>query len=76
MLYETGTPENMNDALVECADAFGRYWGAKLLTALRMVHVSLFQQHYDDLRRSEQALGIDMEEASASGYDSEELSNL
>ncbi|MDR2848539.1 MAG: DUF5063 domain-containing protein [Bacteroidales bacterium] len=61
LLYETATLENMNDALCECADTFGQYWGVKLLTSLRIIHVNLYQQRYAANRR-EQDLEIDIEE--------------
>jgi hypothetical protein len=38
LLYQTGTIEVMNDALWECRMNFERYWGQKLLNALRAVH--------------------------------------
>jgi len=53
-LYETGTIENMNDAIVECLDSFGRYWGVKLLSATRIIHVNLYQDRYSDAKKSSQ----------------------
>ncbi len=61
MLYETGTIENMNDAIAECVDTFGQYWGVKLLSALRIVHVNLYQQRYAESKKSSQ-LEVDMED--------------
>jgi hypothetical protein len=61
LLYETETLENMNDAIAECADTFGRYWGVKLLTSLRIIHVNLYQQRYAESKKN-QDLEIDIEE--------------
>lgn len=38
LLYQTGTSEVMNDALWECRMNFERYWGQKLVNALRAIH--------------------------------------
>jgi hypothetical protein len=38
LLYQTGTMEVMNDALWECRMNFERYWGQKLVNALRAIH--------------------------------------
>ena len=54
LLYETGTLENMNDAIADCFDTFGRYWGVKLLTATRIIHVNLFQQRYAEAKKAAQ----------------------
>ena len=54
LLYETGTLENMNDAIAECFDTFGQYWGVKLLTATRIIHVNLFQQRYAEAKKASQ----------------------
>ena len=54
LLYETGTIENMNDAIAECLDSFGRYWGVKLLSATRIIHVNLYQQRYADAKKAAQ----------------------
>jgi len=54
LLYETGTLENMNDAIADCFDTFGRYWGVKLLTATRIIHVNLFQQRYAEAKKASQ----------------------
>ena len=52
LLYETGTLENMNDAIADCMDTFGQYWGIKLLTATRIIHVNLYQQRYADAKKT------------------------
>ena len=52
MLYETGTLENMNDALADCFETFGKYWGVKLLSATRIIHVNLYQQRYAEAKKS------------------------
>jgi len=54
LLYETGTLENMNDAIADCFDTFGQYWGVKLLTATRIIHVNLFQQRYAEAKKASQ----------------------
>lgn len=38
LLYQTGTPEVMNDALWECRMNFESYWGQKLVNALQAIH--------------------------------------
>ena len=53
-LYETGTLENMNDAIADCFDTFGQYWGVKLLTATRIIHVNLFQERYAEAKKASQ----------------------
>jgi len=65
MLYETGTLENMNDAIVDCLDTFGQYWGVKLLTATRIIHVNLYHQRYAEAKKAAQMddeLDEDMDE--------------
>jgi len=52
LLYETGTLENMNDAIADCMDTFGQYWGVKLLTATRIIHVNLYQQRYAEAKKA------------------------
>jgi len=52
LLYETGTLENMNDAIADCMDTFGQYWGLKLLSATRIIHVNLFQQRYAEAKKT------------------------
>ena len=52
LLYETGTLENMNDALAECFDAFGRYWGVKMLSVTRIIHVNLHQHRYAEAKKA------------------------
>jgi hypothetical protein len=37
--YSLGTFESMNDSLIECLTNFEKYWGVKLLNALRAIHV-------------------------------------
>jgi len=54
LLYETGTIENMNDSIADCLDTFGRYWGIKLLSATRIIHVNLYQQRYAEAKKSAQ----------------------
>ena len=54
LLYETGTLENMNDAIADCFDTFGQFWGVKLLTATRIIHVNLFQERYAEAKKTSQ----------------------
>jgi hypothetical protein len=37
--YSLGTFESVNDSLIECLSNFEKYWGVKLLNALRAIHV-------------------------------------
>ncbi|HEY4785187.1 MAG TPA: DUF5063 domain-containing protein [Bacteroidales bacterium] len=37
--YSVGTFESINDSLIECLSNFEKYWGVKLLNALRAIHV-------------------------------------
>jgi len=62
LLYETGTIENMNDSIADCLDTFGRYWGIKLLSATRIIHVNLYQQRYADAKKAAQLDEGDEEE--------------
>ena len=54
LLYETETIENMNDAIADCLDTFGRYWGVKLLSATRIIHVNLYQHRYAEAKKASQ----------------------
>ena len=62
LLYETGTLENMNDALVECFETFGKYWGVKLLSATRIVHVNLYQHRYAEAKKASQMEDEDIDD--------------
>jgi hypothetical protein len=42
LLYQTGTPEVMNDAVWECKSNFENYWGQKLVNSLRAIHRFLY----------------------------------
>lgn len=42
LLYQTGTPEVMNDAVWECRLNFENYWGQKLLNSLRFIHKFIY----------------------------------
>ena len=57
LLYETGTLENMNDAIVECIESFAQHWGVKLLSATRIMHVNLYQQRYVEAKKKSQKYG-------------------
>lgn len=37
--YSLGTLESINDSVIECLNNFEKYWGIKLLNALRAIHV-------------------------------------
>lgn len=37
--HSVGTFESVNDSLIECMNNFEKYWGVKLLNALRAIHV-------------------------------------
>jgi hypothetical protein len=54
LLYETDTLENMNDAIADFLNTFERYWGVKLLTAARIIHVNLYQKRYADTKKKPQ----------------------
>ena len=62
LLYDTGTLENMNDAIAECIDTFGRYWGVKLLSAMRIIHVNLFHNRYAESKKSSSSEDDDLDE--------------
>ena len=61
-LYETGTLENMNDALAECFETFGQFWGVKLLSVTRIIHVNLYQHRYAEAKKASQLDDEDMED--------------
>ncbi len=61
LLYETGTLENMNDAIADCFDTFGQYWGVKLLGATRIIHVNLYQHRYAESKKTSQ-LDVNIED--------------
>lgn len=37
--YSVGTFESVNDSVIECLSNFEKYWGIKLLNAIRAIHV-------------------------------------
>lgn len=37
--YSEGTFESINDSVIECLSNFEKYWGVKLLNAMRTIHV-------------------------------------
>ncbi len=61
LLYETGTIENMNDAIADCVDSFGEYWGVKLLAALRIMHINLYQNRYAEAKKEAQTIDDEIE---------------
>lgn len=42
LLYQTGTPEVMNDAVWECRLNFENFWGQKLANSLRAIHKFIY----------------------------------
>jgi hypothetical protein len=42
LLYQTGTPEVMSDAVWECRTNFESFWGQKLLNSLRAIHKFIY----------------------------------
>ena len=77
LLYESDNIEDMNDAIVECLDTFGRYWGVKLLSATRIIHVNLYQHRYAEQKKaSRQYEGIedeDFDEVNIEDFDIEDF---
>ncbi|NLN31173.1 MAG: DUF5063 domain-containing protein [Bacteroidales bacterium] len=44
LLYQTGTPEVMNDAVWECKMNFENIWGQKLVDSLRAIHMFVYPE--------------------------------
>jgi hypothetical protein len=42
LLYQTGTPEVMNDAVWECRMNFESFWGQKLVNSMRAIHKFIY----------------------------------
>ena len=42
LLYQTGTDEVMNDAVLECKLSFETLWGQKLLNSMRAIHKFIY----------------------------------
>jgi hypothetical protein len=42
LLYQTGTQEVMNDAILECRMNFENIWGQKLVNAMRAIHKFIY----------------------------------
>jgi hypothetical protein len=42
LLYQTGTPEVMNDAVWECRMNFENFWGQKLVNSMRAIHKFIY----------------------------------
>jgi hypothetical protein len=42
LLYQTGTPEVMNDAVWECRLNFESFWGQKLVNSMRAIHKFIY----------------------------------
>jgi hypothetical protein len=62
LLYETGTLENMNDAIADCFESYGQYWGVKLLSAARIIHVNLYQHRYAEAKKASRQIEVDLED--------------
>lgn len=43
-LYEIGNEENMNDALYEIKEEFGRYWGIRIISVISSLHKLIFSE--------------------------------
>jgi len=42
LLYQTGTAEVMNDAILECRMNFENFWGQKLVNSMRAIHKFIY----------------------------------
>lgn len=42
LLYQTGTAEVMNDAILECRMNYENFWGQKLVNSLRAIHKFIY----------------------------------
>jgi len=42
LLYQTGTGEVMNDAVLECRMNFENFWGQKLVNSMRAIHKFIY----------------------------------
>ena len=71
--YSLGTLESINDSVIECLNNFEKYWGIKLLNALRAIHViryykkdgSIFRESKDE----EEVVADDEEVVDPDGLD-------
>jgi hypothetical protein len=53
LLYQTGTPEVMNDAVWECRMNFENYWGQSLVNAMRAIHKFIYSGEEIQKKESE-----------------------
>jgi hypothetical protein len=86
--YSQGTFESVNDSLIECLSNFEKYWGVKLLNALRAIHVirylkkdgSIFSDPLNDDDDEEilntEKVDDDSDNDNEEGLDSEDLSEF
>ena len=76
LLYQSGTLENMNDAIAECIDSFGQYWGVKLLSAARIIHINLYQHRYAEAKKASQIYNELSEDDEEIDIDDEDVMEL
>lgn len=79
--YQLGDVDIMNDALVQCLEAFGEHWGQKVLNALRALHSIRFSEGFgnDDYSSNESTEQNKLDRNSFLQFlhdDDEELDNL
>ncbi len=72
--YSLGTLESINDSVIECLNNFEKYWGIKLLNALRAIHMIRYylkdQSIFKEARTEEDAVDIgDNEVIDSEGLD-------
>lgn len=75
--YSLGTLESINDSVIECLNNFEKYWGIKLLNALRAIHLlryfkkdgSLFRDPKDDDEPGTSIIAGDDEIVDSDGLD-------
>jgi len=75
--YSLGTFESVNDSVIECLSNFEKYWGVKLLNALRAIHVIRYLKkdgsiYTDPLNEEEDEIPSDIKDDEES-LDSEAL---
>ncbi len=74
--YSLGTLESINDSVIECLNNFEKYWGIKLLNALRAIHMIRYYfkdiSVFREIRNEEDITGITDNEV----IDSDELDNF
>ncbi len=48
MRYQVGNEDVMNDAVFLCKESFREYWGTKLVSALKAIHIALYSDTLTD----------------------------